>query len=212
MLVTAIYNHQEVSPVNLNTFCDIMSYALTEDPSKDVKIISLNFWEKLVNNYLIVQGMVDGEFPEMTFSKETRKIVVLDDEEIARRLSKVLEELSENGCLAALSAALDDVEVQDAVVKTMETFIHQLKKSNILENVYNSQRANVENSNLSYFEDENIFDKILGRKKISPDIFLHVLNRYLVLKKEDKPDSVSKQLELFLESILNQSCSQHTES
>lgn len=63
--------------------------------------------------HLTEQGMLDGIFPNVTFSKESRKIVTLNDKEIQKRLLRALDELSTIGCLTVLVKLLqDDVEVE----------------------------------------------------------------------------------------------------
>ncbi|XP_052871472.1 uncharacterized protein LOC128277062 [Anopheles cruzii] len=71
------------------------------------------------------QGMIDGTFPSVTFSKENKKIVTLTEREIQTRLMKVLNELSLRGCLGVLLACLgDDCDLE--VVKEASSVIERL--------------------------------------------------------------------------------------
>lgn len=54
------------------------------------------------------QGVMDGCFPSVTFSKESKKIVTLTQKEITSRLTNLLQSLSACGCLGVLLATLDD--------------------------------------------------------------------------------------------------------
>lgn len=54
------------------------------------------------------QGMIDGSFPQVTFSRESHKIVNLDDAEIKARLILVLNSLSEKGCFDVFLSCLNE--------------------------------------------------------------------------------------------------------
>ncbi len=53
----------------------MMSSAALFDLDWEVKLHALDFWEVLYKEQLDNQGMLDGHFPEYTFSKEKQKIV-----------------------------------------------------------------------------------------------------------------------------------------
>lgn len=65
----------------------------------EVKINALMFWDHFVKSHLTDQGMLDDSFPNVTFSKEHRKIMALNETEIKRRLNKALDELARQSCL-----------------------------------------------------------------------------------------------------------------
>lgn len=89
-----------------------MVSAALSDFHWEVQIAALKFWRIVYQSLLTDQGMLDGTFPPVTFSRETRKIVTLNEAEIQRRLIKVLEELSTMGVLTILIKMLhDDTEV-----------------------------------------------------------------------------------------------------
>jgi len=71
----------------------------------EVKVNALQFWEKVIERQMSDQGMIDGVFPSVTFSKN-RKIVLLTENEIRLRLNKVLEELAQIRCLQVSASGL----------------------------------------------------------------------------------------------------------
>jgi hypothetical protein len=77
----------------------VMAYAALSDLHWEVKVNALVFWEKVIERQMSDQGMIDGVFPSVTFSKENRKIVLLTENEIKLRLNKVLGELARIRCL-----------------------------------------------------------------------------------------------------------------
>lgn len=66
-----------------------MSHAAVTDLHWEVKVNALDFWHNVLERHLMDQGVIDGSFPKITFSKENRKIVTLNEIEIKRRLVKV---------------------------------------------------------------------------------------------------------------------------
>ena len=70
------------------------------------------------------QGMVDGTFPTVTFSKEHKKIITLTQKEIISRINRVSNELSLRGCLGVLIACVKDES--NEVVQTALPIIEQV--------------------------------------------------------------------------------------
>jgi hypothetical protein len=52
-----------------------MTSAALFDLDWEVKLQALGFWEVVFKEVLTNQGMLDGHFPEYTFSQEKQKIV-----------------------------------------------------------------------------------------------------------------------------------------
>ncbi len=52
-----------------------MSSAALSDLDCEVKLQALDFWQVIIDEALSQQGMLDGAFPELTFSKANQKIV-----------------------------------------------------------------------------------------------------------------------------------------
>lgn len=85
----------------------------------EVKIEALHFCEFEIHKQLNDQGMLDGTFPNVTFSKETKKIVTLTKSEINLRITRVLKEMSRRGYLGMLLSCLkeeNDFEVRKEAI------------------------------------------------------------------------------------------------
>lgn len=76
-----------------------MAAAAVSDLHWEVKVYALEFWSQFIKSQFTDQGMLDGSFPTVTFSKEHKKIVSLNDEEIRKRILKALDELAKQNCL-----------------------------------------------------------------------------------------------------------------
>ncbi|XP_063240238.1 uncharacterized protein LOC134541035 isoform X2 [Bacillus rossius redtenbacheri] len=91
-----------------------MAAAATSDLYWEVKLGALCFWEKVIEQRLGDQGMIDGRFPAVTFSREDRKIVTLTEGEVRARIGRALEELGRLGCLQVLLSAVHDCDLEVA--------------------------------------------------------------------------------------------------
>ncbi|KAL1488961.1 hypothetical protein ABEB36_014744 [Hypothenemus hampei] len=112
---------------------DVMTHATLADLYWEVKCNALDFWIHTINIHLSNQGMIDNTFPEITFSKEHRKIVTLNEVEVRKRLIKVLNQLSQIGCLYVLKCAcLDecDMEVSKKSSSATKMLVDLLKNYN----------------------------------------------------------------------------------
>lgn len=76
-----------------------MAEAAVLDLHWEVKVNALEYWSHFITSHFTDQGMLDGSFPNVTFSKEHRKIVALNEGEIKRRLNKALDEMAKQYCL-----------------------------------------------------------------------------------------------------------------
>ncbi|XP_015121081.1 uncharacterized protein LOC107043881 [Diachasma alloeum] len=116
---------------------DLMSTAMTEaavlDLHWEVKVNALNFWKHFIKSHFTDQGMLDGSFPNVTFSKEHRKIVTLNETEIKRRLNKALDDVAKHRCLGVLLVTLEndsDFEVSRSaadIIKKLQIYILKYK-------------------------------------------------------------------------------------
>lgn len=88
-LMCRIYEHQSFNQDIMDEVYKAMMRATVIDLHWEVKAKALCFWDKSICNRLQDQGMIDGSFPSVTFSKENRKIVTLTENEIKNRLNKV---------------------------------------------------------------------------------------------------------------------------
>lgn len=135
-LVRCIYEHQSFPVAMMDEVYKTMVYAATTDLHWEVKSNAIDFWGKVVLNHLQNQGMIDGKFPDVTFSKEHKKIVTLTEKEVKHRLSKVLHQLSQSGCLGVLVAAVQD----DCDLEVMKKAIEKLKKISGLFSMYHMDK------------------------------------------------------------------------
>lgn len=136
-LVKCIYEYQSFPGEMMDEVYKTMVSAATTDLHWEVKINGLDFWCKVILNHLQNQGMIDGRFPDVTFSKEHKKIVTLTDQEIKYRLSKVLHQLSQCGCLGVFVAAMQD----DCDLEVMKKAAEKLKKIARLFSLYNMDKV-----------------------------------------------------------------------
>lgn len=93
----------------------------------EVKIEMIHFCELEIQKQLHDQGMLDGTFPNVTFSKETKKIVTLTKNEINLRITRVLNEISRRGYLGVILSCLKD-ETDFEVRKETIHLIQRLMK------------------------------------------------------------------------------------
>lgn len=107
-LIKELYVHQKWSKEVIDSMLRSMCVAAVFDLHWEVKINALSFWDHFVKSHLTDQGMLDDCFPNVTFSKEHRKIMALNDNEIKRRLNKALDELARQSCLGVLLVSLKD--------------------------------------------------------------------------------------------------------
>lgn len=125
-LLTSIYEQKKIPKEKLDSIFSIMAHSAVNDLFWEVKTNALYFWKVVICRQLQHQGVIDNSFPSVTFSKEHKKIVTLNEKEILLRLTKVLNELSVRGCLGVLLNCLDD-SCDLEVVKVTVTLIEKLK-------------------------------------------------------------------------------------
>ncbi|XP_077274972.1 integrator complex assembly factor Brat1 [Temnothorax americanus] len=125
-LIKELYVHQNWSKEVINSMLRAMCVAAVFDLHWEVKTNALSFWDHFVKSHLTDQGMLDNCFPNVTFSKEHRKIVALNETEIKRRLNKALDELARQSCLGVLLVTLKD-DSDFEVCKVSAAIIGKLK-------------------------------------------------------------------------------------
>lgn len=159
--ITAIYNYQTIPPGCFDIIFSVMAHCAVSDFHWEVRANALEFWALVIQRQFAHQGMINGTFPAVTFSKEHKKIITLNDKEIQLRLRKVLNELSVRGCLGVLMASLQDTEL-DVIKKTVviiEKMTGYLNKYNFIEeynrisvNATSNSKKPVIDSNYSEFQ------------------------------------------------------------
>lgn len=142
-LITCIYENQKVPSNQLESIYEALAIAAIHDLFWEVKVKAIQFWHCVIKRQLQYQGVIDGGFPSVTFSKENKKIVTLNQKEITLRLTKVLTKLSTFGCLGVLLASLqdeDDLLVVKQGVGVLKSLIQFLDKYNYWEEVRENQQ------------------------------------------------------------------------
>lgn len=155
-----------------------------------------------------MQGMIDGAFPEVTFSKDSRKIVVLNDSEVRSRLNKVLYQLSETGCLFSLKSALEDCdrEVRAIVKDIVSDFYDLLKRYEVdiadLES-YSSKNLSEQCFDINIVESEFNY-KLKRQHVLLPGRFLDYVKDYFKSNQNTTEVSDTLLIETILQEILCQ--------
>lgn len=141
--ICAVYKHQQIPPHCLDLIFSIVAHCAVNDHYWEVKVNALQFWRVVICRQFVHQGMIDGTFPTVTFSKEHKKIITLTDKEIQLRLRKVLNELALRGCLGIIVACLQDsdLEVVRKAVCVMKKFMGYLNKYNFVEEYFKSKNG-----------------------------------------------------------------------
>lgn len=141
-----------------------MAEAVVLDLHWEVKINALEFWRYFIKLQFEDQGMLDGCFPNVTFSKENRKIVSLNECEIKKRLNKALDNMANENCLGVLISSLKD-ESDFEVSKSSACIISELK---IILLKYKIDEPEPENNIM--LKDFPIIDTTYVKSQIKPDI------------------------------------------
>ncbi|XP_070507024.1 uncharacterized protein [Chironomus tepperi] len=128
--LTAVYNYRQVPHNCLDLIFSIMAHCAVNDFYWEVRVNALQFWCLVIERQFAHQGMINGTFPAVTFSKEHKKIITLNDKEIQLRLRKVLNELSVRGCLGILLECLQDSDLEVinkavSVIDKMSTYLNK---------------------------------------------------------------------------------------
>ncbi|CAH0579481.1 unnamed protein product [Chrysodeixis includens] len=133
-----LYQNLKLTPTFKQTLYEHMVSATLTDFHWEVQISALRFWKIVYQSLLNGQGMLDGNFPPVTFSRESRKIVTLNESEIHKRLLKTLDELAAIGCLTVFVTLLSDdteVEIMDATLTTSLELYEILNKYKVPESL-----------------------------------------------------------------------------
>lgn len=107
-VLTELYVNQKVTHSLSEMMYKVMSTAAVDDLHWEVQLAALHFWRHAIQIHFSNQGMLDGKFPSVTFSKEKRKIITLNNREIEKILISIMNDLSEIGCLTILHKCLNE--------------------------------------------------------------------------------------------------------
>lgn len=130
-VLSAIHENKKFTVADLTGIYRTMAQVAVNDLFWEVKVKALEFWHSVIKGQLTHQGVIDGDFPSVTFSKEKKKIVSLTEKEITSRLTRLLDELSASGCLSVLVACMrdeDDLLVVKASVRVINFLTQFLDK------------------------------------------------------------------------------------
>lgn len=142
-LLSAIHDCKKYAASDLTLIYRTMAHVAVNDLFWEVKVKALEFWHAVIRGQLTYQGVIDGNFPSVTFSKEKKKIVTLTEKEITSRLSRMLDELASSGCLSVLLACMrdeDDVMVVKASVRVIKFLTEFLNKYTYCQQLQESSR------------------------------------------------------------------------
>ncbi|CAH1129831.1 unnamed protein product [Ceutorhynchus assimilis] len=113
---------------NLLKIYKVMSRVAIQERNADVQEEAVKFWKFVTKRNLELQGMIDDVFPNITFSKEHKKIIRLDDKEICKRIIRALDNMSKTGCLYVYQQVLENSETPTQVFSTTLEIITKLWK------------------------------------------------------------------------------------
>lgn len=123
--LTKLNSFRKITSRYKDSFYSTLVNCVVNDLHWEVKVEALKAWRSEIRNLLSDEGMIDGIFPPVTFSKEKRKIVKLNEKEINLRFSKILNELSQRGCLGAILKCLND-DCDVAVIREAKSLVKKL--------------------------------------------------------------------------------------
>lgn len=123
----AVYMHQKnTNKILLDKVLPTMIYCAAIDLHWEVRLNALKFWNTLLEQCFVKQGMTEGVFPRQVFSSELRKIVTLTPKEIDLRIGRALEEFASKGGLGVLLANLEETADLE-VIRTTLVIIKELE-------------------------------------------------------------------------------------
>ncbi|ALC45765.1 CG7044 [Drosophila busckii] len=124
-----IYEHRKIPSQYKNTLFSTINYCVVSDHHWEVKANALCFWRLEFKRQFNNQGMIDGSFPTVTFSKEHKKIVTLTEREIRLRIAKVFAEVQQYGYFGVVLKCLNEeyaIEVLKIIVSGMKVLNEKL--------------------------------------------------------------------------------------
>jgi hypothetical protein len=218
-LLCEIYQNEKLTPSFKQTLYDHMTSSAINDFYWEVQLAALKFWRVAIKSFLADQGMLDGAFPPVTFSRTSRKIVILNEAEVQKRIIKTLEELASVGCLTALLKLVNndtEVEIMDAALAIAEELFTILLKYkvpdaiksqadepkivedllfNIKENVFESSEiAHKMEAETSKSSADNIIDGILNEDDIN--LLADLYKKQMHLQKQEQEIVTAPRLRL----------------
>lgn len=161
-LLKAIYQHHKLPELIEQKIYNCMFNAALQNGYKLVKLQALSFWKLAIKKQLEYEGMIDGAFPAVTFSKVCNKIVTFNDATIKKCLLRVLHKLNQLGALYMLLHIFlteNDEEVIKTAIKSVSNFAELLIKYKVTSSSVVSANYNKSSSNDPW---EPIFQEVMG--------------------------------------------------
>lgn len=134
ILLRKIYENYKLTEMVQSKIFKFLIHAIVKSRFRYVKIEALMFWKLLIKRELENEGMIDGNFPQVAFSKNLRKIVTFNEAKIKECLLRVLHKLSEIGCLYVFLHTFEN-EPEELVTKAAFNSITELANLLIKHNI-----------------------------------------------------------------------------
>ncbi|KAH8295410.1 hypothetical protein KR018_010942 [Drosophila ironensis] len=126
-----IYEHRKIHQKYKNTLFSTLNYCVVGDHHSEVKMNALEFWRREFYRQFTNQGMIDGVFPTVTFSKEQKKIVTLTEKEIQTSIAKVFAEVQQYGYFGIILKCLreeNSYDVLEFLIKGTKIMIEKFER------------------------------------------------------------------------------------
>lgn len=147
-LIGQIYRKSDLSEKHEALIFPTMAHIACLDLYWEAKIAAIQFWHQAIVREFCQNGVIDGAFPAVTFSKEHRKIVTLTPKVIEQRLNTIFEKLQNHGALGVMLECLNDecdlkvVEEASVCALRMEKFLQQYDYRKVESNLANLSLQN----------------------------------------------------------------------
>lgn len=131
LLIGEIYRTYKIPNAQFELIFPTMAHIAVNDLYWEAKVSALHFFRQVIVRQFKYNGVIDGAFPAMTFSKKHKKIVTLTPREIQLRIDLILEESTNRGALGVLLECLGDecdlevVKSAHAIALRVQQFLNQ---------------------------------------------------------------------------------------
>ncbi|KAH8338927.1 hypothetical protein KR074_002987 [Drosophila pseudoananassae] len=169
-----IYEHRKINQKYKNTLFSTLNYCVVGDHHTEVKMNALEFWRREFYRQFTNQGMIDGVFPTVTFSKEQKKIVTLTEKEIQTSIAKVFAEVQQYGYFGVLLKSLRDETSKDLLaflIKGTSIMMEKFEKyKGILEEIEMRSPLDTEQCSFNFPSEQPIPPKTQQQSENKPPI------------------------------------------
>ncbi|XP_064535581.1 uncharacterized protein LOC135426436 [Drosophila montana] len=197
LTLSKIYDHRKIPSKYKNTLFSTLNYCVVGDHHWEVKVNALCFWRMEFNRQFNNQGMIDGAFPTVTFSKEHKKIVTLTGREVKLRVAKVLAEVQQYGYYGIILKCLHEEYAKEVLklivtgIKSMNDKLNEYDFEIILNDIETlTPPVNSANSNFPFTPEEPmsvepVVDDAAVNAQQADDVIESILNAQDVLLLEN---------------------------